>query len=67
MEKVGSPFAFLCIFRLPACMFARLCVARVSDFSHTSFEHIPREKNAEADKLANQAMDEGETEQGGLF
>jgi ribonuclease HI len=48
-------------------LFMKIWNARVSDFSHTSFEHIPREKNAEADKLANQAMDEGETEQGGLF
>jgi len=48
-------------------LFMKIWNARVSDFPHISFEHIPREKNAEADKLANQAMDEGETEQGGLF
>lgn len=28
-------------------------------FSHVSFFHIPREKNARADELANQAMDRG--------
>lgn len=48
-------------------LFMKIWNARVSDFPHISFEHIPREKNAEADKLANQAMDEGGTEQGGLF
>ena len=32
--------------------------ARVKDFPHLTFRHIPREQNAEADKLANQAMDE---------
>jgi len=48
-------------------LFMKIWNARVSDFPQISFEHIPREKNEEADKLANQAMDEGETEQGGLF
>jgi len=29
---------------------------RVKDFPHVSFVHVPREKNKEADKLANDAM-----------
>jgi ribonuclease HI len=32
---------------------------RVSTFPHLSFTHIPREKNKDADRLANQAMDRG--------
>jgi len=28
------------------------------DFGEVSFVHIPREENSQADKLANQAMDE---------
>lgn len=32
---------------------------RISDFPKLSFKHIPREKNKEADALANLAMDEG--------
>lgn len=31
----------------------------VKDFPHISFTHIRREKNKEADRLANDAMDEG--------
>ncbi|HEX9608670.1 MAG TPA: ribonuclease HI family protein [Candidatus Paceibacterota bacterium] len=31
---------------------------RVKDFSHVTFRHIPREKNKEADRLANEAMDQ---------
>lgn len=30
---------------------------RVRDFPHLSFTHIPREKNKDADRLANEAMD----------
>lgn len=48
-------------------LFMKIWNARVADFANVSFEHIPREKNTEADKLANQAMDEGEREQPGLF
>lgn len=48
-------------------LFMKIWNACVADFHNLSFAHIPREKNAEADKLANKAMDEGETEQGGLF
>lgn len=33
---------------------------RVKDFPHMRFIHIPREKNTEADRLANEAMDRGE-------
>ncbi len=29
----------------------------VKDFPHTTFTHIPREKNKEADALSNEAMD----------
>lgn len=32
---------------------------QVKDFPHTTFTHIPRQKNAEADRLANEAMDRG--------
>jgi ribonuclease HI len=32
---------------------------RVSNFPHITFVHIPREKNKEADRLANEAMDKG--------
>lgn len=28
-------------------------------FAHISFEHVPREKNKDADELANKAMDKG--------
>lgn len=31
----------------------------VKEFPHTTFTHIPREKNKEADALANEAMDRG--------
>ncbi len=33
---------------------------RVRDFPNLSFTHIPREKNKEADRLANEAMDCGQ-------
>ena len=32
----------------------------VKDFRNVTFTHIPREKNAHADRLANEAMDKGE-------
>jgi ribonuclease HI len=32
---------------------------RVSAFPHITFIHIPREKNKDADRLANEAMDRG--------
>lgn len=32
----------------------------VAEFPNVTFEHIPREKNKEADKLSNVAMDESE-------
>jgi ribonuclease HI len=31
----------------------------VKDMPHTTFHHVPREKNKEADRLANEAMDGG--------
>lgn len=30
---------------------------RVSNFPHLTFRHVPREKNKDADRLANEAMD----------
>jgi len=50
-------------------LFMKIHNARVADFPNLKFEHIPREKNAEADKLANQAMDEGSAReaQGSIF
>lgn len=48
-------------------LFMKIWNARVADFHHLSFVHIPREQNAEADKLANQAMDEGGKPQVVLF
>jgi ribonuclease HI len=47
--------------------FMKIWNARVADFHNLSFVHIPREQNAEADKLANQAMDEGSKDQKVLF
>jgi ribonuclease HI len=47
--------------------FMKIWNARVADFHNLSFVHIPREQNAEADKLANEAMDEGGKAQSGLF
>ena len=32
---------------------------RVSNFPHLTLTHIPREKNKEADRLSNEAMDKG--------
>ena len=32
---------------------------QVKDFPKVTFSHIPREENAEADRLANEAMDKG--------
>ncbi|MFA5291179.1 MAG: ribonuclease HI family protein [Candidatus Paceibacterota bacterium] len=48
-------------------LFMKIHNARVADFPHLNITFIPREKNTEADQLANQAMDEGEREQKGLF
>ena len=31
----------------------------VAHFPHTTFVHVPREKNKEADRLVNEAIDEG--------
>lgn len=38
--------------------FIKVWNMRVSDFPNISFTHIPREKNKEADRLSNIAMDE---------
>lgn len=40
-------------------LFIKIWNLRVKDFPNLSFSHIPREKNKLADRLANQAMDEG--------
>lgn len=37
------------------------------EYGKVRFVHIPREENKEADKLANEAMDEGGRENGKLF
>ncbi len=37
--------------------FIKVWNIKVADFPHISFVHIPREKNKEADRLANEAMD----------
>ena len=39
-------------------MFIEIHNLRVSSFPNIIFTHIPREKNKEADRLANEAMDE---------
>ena len=41
--------------------FIKIHNLRVKDFPHITFSHVPREKNKKADKLANDAMDRGET------
>lgn len=40
-------------------LFMKIWNARIADSLKLSFNHIPREKNIEADRLANLAMDEG--------
>ncbi|HRH24348.1 MAG TPA: reverse transcriptase-like protein [Candidatus Paceibacterota bacterium] len=42
---------------VPRCLEAKNVIAR--GFSKVSFEHVPREKNKDADELANRAMDKG--------
>lgn len=37
-------------------LFMKIWNARIAEFPHLSFTHIPREKNALADKMANEAM-----------
>ena len=38
--------------------FIKIWNMRIKDIPHVSFTHIPREKNREADRLANEAMDQ---------
>ena len=38
-------------------LFIKIWNMKVADFPEISFTHIPREKNKEADRLANEAMD----------
>lgn len=40
-------------------MFVEIHNIRVASFPHLTLTHIPREKNKEADRLANEAMDGG--------
>lgn len=40
-------------------LFMKIHNLRVAEFPHLNITFIPREKNTDADKLANQAMDEG--------
>lgn len=40
-------------------LFIKIHNMRVKDFPHITFTHIPREKNGEADRLSNEAMDRG--------
>ncbi len=42
---------------IPRYLEARNVIAR--NFGRVTFEHIPREKNEDADELANKAMDKG--------
>lgn len=48
-------------------LFVQVWNSRVADFKKLRFTHIPREQNVIADQLANEAMDLGTKEQGGLF
>ncbi len=48
-------------------LFIKVHNLQVSEFKHLNFEAIPREKNFEADKLANEAMDLGSSQPAGLF
>jgi ribonuclease HI len=41
-------------------LFADICSMRAAHFPHLKFTHIPREKNKEADRMSNIAMDESE-------
>ncbi len=38
-------------------LFISIWNSRVSEFPHMSFHHVPREKNKDADRLSNVAMD----------
>ena len=39
--------------------FMKIHNLQVKDIPHIAFTHVPREKNKEADRLANEAMDRG--------
>lgn len=39
--------------------FIKIHNLRVAQFPNVTFTHVPREKNKEADRLANEAMDKG--------
>jgi len=45
-------------------LFIKIHNTLVADFPRVSFKHIPREKNRQADKLSNLAMDEAERKPG---
>ncbi len=44
-------------------LFIKVRNLMVSSFPHTTFVHIPREKNKHADRLSNIAMDESEAQE----
>lgn len=48
-------------------LFIQVWNLRVADFKKLRFVHIPREQNAVADRLANEAMDLEAKKQGELF
>lgn len=48
-------------------LFIKIWNLQVKDLPKIKFTYIPREKNQLADKLANQAMDEGAKKQGKIF
>jgi len=48
-------------------LFIKIWNLQVSDLPKLKFTYIPREKNREADKLANEAMDEGTKQQSSIF
>jgi len=43
-------------------LFIKVHNLMISSFPKVTFSHIPREKNKEADRLSNKAMDESESE-----
>lgn len=48
-------------------LFMKIWNMQIADLPKLQFTYIPREKNREADRLANEAMDEGEKEQTSIF
>ena len=48
-------------------LFMKIWNKRVADFPRLTFTYIPREDNALADKMANEAMDQQRAKQGTMF